>query len=187
MFWLWACVVESSAPAVLDSSALEEPATEPDPILSLDASLLPAAADSCREPTLAWVNYVVDGDTVFAQVGAQEEKIRLIGIDTPELGYDGDPDECYAQEATLFLRDMIDERWVWLTFDRQCVDTYDRTLAYIHIDLGTQGFVQRQQLQRGVGRAFPFDDTPAFTSSFLEDAAQASSAGLGGWGACGWE
>ena len=53
--------------------------------------------------------------------------------------------------------------------------------------IGVQGFVQRQMLQRGFGKAFPFDDTPTFSNTFIEDAEQARAAGLGGWSACGWE
>lgn len=165
----------------------KDSADEIDPATLIDPSSLPTASNACREPILVDVNYVVDGDTAFVQTEQGEEKIRFIGIDTPELGYDGDPDECYAQEARNFLIEQIDERKIWLTFDALCADTFDRTLAYAHTAVGSQGFVQRQVLQRGMAKNFPFDDTPAFHNLFAEDALQAEQAGIGGWRDCGWD
>ena len=167
---------------------IEETGTPPDvdPVTLIDPNTLPAASNTCREPILVDVNYVVDGDTAFVQTEQGEEKVRFIGIDTAEMGYDGDPDECYAQEARDFLVELIDEKKVWLTFDALCADTFGRTLAYVHTEVGSQGFVQRQVLQRGMAKDFPFDDTPAFHDILAEDALQAKQAGIGGWGDCGW-
>lgn len=165
----------------------EDTSEEVDPVTLIDPSSLPAASNPCREPVLVDVNYVVDGDTAFVQAPGGEEKVRFIGIDTAELGYDGDPDECYAQEARAFLQDLIDEKKVWLTFDGLCADSFGRTLAYVHTNVGSQGFVQRQMIQRGMAKDFPFDDTPAFNELFAEDSLQAQQAGIGGWGACDWD
>ena len=185
IFFSIACQYAVLDPAVEDtsSSIVEE---EPDPITQIDPALLPAAAAPCRTPILVSVNHVVDGDTVFVQTTTGEEKIRLIGVDTPEFGYEDDPDECYASEAKGFLAQLIEDRQIWLTFDQTCVDTYNRTLAYLHTNIGSHGFVQRQILQRGMAPDFPFSDTPTFNDVFAEDAANAAAAGLGGWSACGW-
>jgi len=183
IFWI-ACHYPLLDTAAQDSGVEE---VVEDPITRIDPATLPASAMACREPFLVTVNYVVDGDTVFVQTDTGEEKIRLIGVDTPEFGYDGDPDECYAQEAKDFLNQRIGDRQVWLTFDQTCVDTYNRTLAYLHTDIGSHGFVQRQILQRGMAPDFPFSDTPAFNEMFAEDAANAAAAGLGGWSACSWD
>ena len=181
---IWIMVLSCVEKNGEDTSISIEP--EPDPITLINPQDLPAASQPCREPVLVDVNYVVDGDTAFVQGPNGEEKVRLIGVNTAELGYDGDEDECYAWEARAFLDDMIGDAKVWLTFDTLCVDVYDRTLAYLHIAVGTQGFVQRQILQRGMAKDFPFDDTPTFNDVFAEDAMQAAQAGIGGWGACGW-
>ena len=165
----------------------EDTSVEVDPITLIDPTALPSASSPCREPVWVDVNYVVDGDTAFVQASGGEEKIRFIGIDTAELGYDDEPDECYAQEARDFLVGLIDDRKVWLTFDSLCADTFGRTLAYVHTNVGSQGFVQRQMIQRGMAKDFPFNDTPAFHELFAEDALQAQQAGIGGWAACGWD
>lgn len=185
VFFAHACIVSDGLdPAV---SHQEDTSVEVDPITRIDPTTLPAASNPCRDPVLVDVNYVVDGDTAFVQTPEGEEKIRFIGIDTAELGYDGDPDECYAQEARDFLAGLIDEKKVWLTFDALCEDTFGRTLVYVHTNVGSQGFVQRQMIQRGMAKDFPFRDTPAFNDLFGEDALQAQQAGIGGWGVCGWD
>ncbi|MAA78912.1 MAG: hypothetical protein CL916_06600 [Deltaproteobacteria bacterium] len=185
IFFALACTVSKGLDTA--ENIQEDTFVEVDPITLIDPTTLPAASNPCREPVLVDVNYVVDGDTVFVQAPQGEEKVRFIGIDTAELGYDGEPDECYAQEARDFLIDLIDERKVWLSFDALCEDTFGRTLAYVHTSVGSQGFVQRQMIQRGMAKDFPFDDTPAFREMFAEDALQAQQAGIGGWGACGWD
>ncbi|MEC7984294.1 MAG: thermonuclease family protein [Myxococcota bacterium] len=187
MFWICACIVGDKSEGVVDTASMEDAILDSGAVSSIDAQQLPAAENPCRAPQLASVNYVVDGDTFYAQIGAYEEKIRMIGIDTPEMGYEGSSDDCYAQDSADFLRERIATDQVWLTFDQLCSDTYGRTLAYVHTGLGERGFVQRQMLQRGFAQTFPFDDTPAFHSIFAEDEKQASDGGLGGWEACGWE
>lgn len=176
-FVLWGCTTKTADSAVEASV---------DPITLIDPNELPASPTPCREPVLVDVNYVVDGDTVFVQGPNGEEKVRIIGVDTAEIGHNGDPDECYAQEARVFLDELIGDSQVWMTFDETCADIYNRTLAYLHTDVGSQGFVQRQILQQGMAPDFPFNDTPTFNSLFAEDAARAQQAGIGGWGACGW-
>jgi len=61
-----------------------------------------------------------------------EERVRIIGVNTPETS-SGD---CYAQEAKSFLINQIFGKYVWLTFDGNCTDVYDRTLAYVHLGTG---------------------------------------------------
>ena len=186
LFLYFSCVSSLDDTAHLSADSADT-AEEIDPITRIDPNELPASSNPCQEPVLVHVNHVVDGDTIFAQFPQGEEKIRLIGIDTPELGFDGMEDECYAQEARSFLQEAIDEKKVWLTFDKTCTDVYGRLLAYVHTDVGSHGFVQRQMLQRGMGPDFPFDDTPTFNALFAEDAQQAKEAQLGGWGRCSWE
>ena len=71
------------------------------------------ANNPCREPTRVLVERVFDGDTFVAQGENGEERVRIIGVNTPETG-SGD---CYAQEAKTFLINQIFGRHVWLTFD----------------------------------------------------------------------
>lgn len=171
---------------------VEEPASEPseddteveevDDLSWVDPTDLPAGANPCREPIRVLVEAVYDGDTFVGQGEEWEETVRIIGVDTPELS-SGD---CYAQEAKSFLTEQIFGRWVWLTFDGNCYDFYDRTLAYVHLGSNEQDFVERQLLLGGYAHAFPFDDTDTFEDLFAQDEATAEEDNVGGWSECDW-
>lgn len=83
------------------------------------------------EPTSAqWsVVFVIDGDTFDAERNGETERVRIIGIDTPER------DQCGYAEATTALRDAIGGRTVTLVAgaptDR---DAYGRLLRYVEVD-----------------------------------------------------
>ncbi|MEP7225496.1 MAG: thermonuclease family protein [Actinomycetota bacterium] len=85
------------------------------------------------------VTYVVDGDTVHVAVAGRDEKVRLIGIDTPEVG------QCDATKATALARRLAQGRPVKLVGDstQDPRDRYGRLLAYVVLpnnrDLGYPG------------------------------------------------
>ena len=155
-------------------------------IADLDPSNLPQANSPCKEAQIVRVNRVVDGDTFYAQMGTREEKIRVIGINTPEIGYDGIPSECFANEAQQYVESLIKGKQIWLTFDVTCQDSYGRWLAYAHLGLEEEDFLQRHLIRSGYGYAFPFDDTPTFNSDFVADEQIAKQNQAGGWASCGW-
>ncbi len=74
------------------------------------------------------VDYVIDGDTVIIHRQSQKEKLRLIGIDTPER------DEPYYDDATEFTRDLLQDKMVYLEIGAEPYDKYGRTLCYIYLD-----------------------------------------------------
>lgn len=98
--------------------------------------------DSCG-PTTATVKRVVDGDTVELEGG---EKVRYIGVDTPEKGKNG------YDEATAFNRSMVEGQEVELVYDVDCRDRYSRLLAYVCVDLE---MVNEQLLRQGHARTLP--------------------------------
>lgn len=143
---------------------------------------LPAGDNPCRSPVRVLVETVFDGDTFVAQSEEGQETVRIIGVDTPETS----SGQCYAAEAKSFLIQQIFGRHVWLTFDGECTDFYDRTLAYVHLGTNEQDFVERQLLLGGYAKAFPFDDTDTFELVFAQDEYTASTNGSGGWSVCDW-
>lgn len=167
-----------------------EPVAEPseettdtvDDLSWVDPADLPQGNNACREPTRVLVETVFDGDTFVGQGENGEERVRIIGVDTPETS-SGD---CYAQEAKSFLINQIFGRHVWLTFDSNCTDAFGRTLAYVHLGTNEQDFLERQLLLGGYAKAFPFDDTNTFETLFAQDEVTARENGAGGWGACQW-
>ena len=156
-----------------------------DALASIDPSTLGAGSSPCRQPVLARVEFVVDGDTFQArgQNAAFNNLVRFIGVDTPEIAHDGMPEECYGPEAETFT-EQLDGRLVWLTFDNDCFDDFDRSLAYVHIGTDDGGFWQRQLLRRGFARAFPFGTTRRFESTFEDDESDAQRDDAGLWAAC---
>lgn len=58
-------------------------------------------------PEAAEVIAVVDGDTINVQTAGGEARVRLIGLDTPEINRDGGQDDCYAQEARDDLNALV--------------------------------------------------------------------------------
>ncbi len=82
-----------------------------------------------------YVTRVVDGDTVV--VG--EDKVRLIGIDAPEIGWVDrgssivDKNECFAEEAKEKLKELVESKEVRLEKDVSEMDKYDRLLRYVYV------------------------------------------------------
>ncbi|MCK5245429.1 thermonuclease family protein [Candidatus Bipolaricaulota bacterium] len=68
---------------------------------------------------------IVDGDTIELRGG---ETVRLLGIDTPELG------EPYAEDAKWYLSELVAHKTLFLEFDQQLRDIYNRLLAHIYVD-----------------------------------------------------
>ena len=127
--------------------------------------------------TDATVEYVHDGDTLFLTDG---RKVRLLGVDTPEVG---ERLECYGDEASALLRSLLPEgTHVRVLADAQPLDQYDRSLLLIWLDDST--FVNLELIEQGAAEAVVLEPNLLFAAEFeaAEDAAQAADVGL--WGAC---
>ena len=148
------------------SPAVEEPDDEEDP---------PAGR-------LAPIIRVVDGDTFHVLRGGQDVTIRLIGIDTPEVGWYGGEAECYGARAGLFVRDLLEGEGVRLEFDLERIDPYGRTLAYAYLPDGRM--VNLLLVRRGFAEVTIFEPNDRYEPELLaaERAARATGAGL--WSEC---
>lgn len=111
--------------------------------------LLPVQAQTCvptGSVTEARVERVIDADTLVLQGG---ERVRLLGIDAPELGYRGQADEPFAREGTQWLRALlasVDNR-VLVQTDEQVRDRHQRLLAWLY--LPDQRSIQQLLLEQG--------------------------------------
>lgn len=78
---------------------------------------------------------VIDGDTVEIAAG---QRVRIIGIDTPEVG------ACGSAAATAAMRRMVEGRKVELVDPGSVQDTdaYDRLLRFVVVDGEDVGFAQ---------------------------------------------
>ena len=78
-----------------------------------------------------YIERVIDGDTVKTAAG---DSIRLLGVDTPEIDWENNNSEYYAEEARDFSTENLLGKNVFLEYDNEKEDHYGRTLAYIFQD-----------------------------------------------------
>lgn len=80
------------------------------------------------------VERVVDGDTIICKINGERERIRLIGIDAPESVTDN-PDRITEEGilASEYLTNLLERKNVFLEFDVEPRDQYDRLLAYVFL------------------------------------------------------
>src|SRR5215470_10636722 len=77
----------------------------------------------------------VDGDTlVVALDGGIRERVRLIGVDTPEDVDPRRPVQCFSRRAAAFTARSVEGRRVELRVGREARDRYGRLLAYVRVD-----------------------------------------------------
>jgi endonuclease YncB( thermonuclease family) len=93
--------------------------------------------DPPKDAVAAKVQRVVDGDTFVATVRSRRERIRVIGVDTPESVDPNRPDEPYGKEASSFAKHYLDGETVRLAGDAEPRDRYGRMLAYVWLRDGT--------------------------------------------------
>lgn len=143
-------------------------------LASLAAILVPGAAPQ----SAATVAYVVDGDTLALEGGA---RVRLVQIDTPELG----SGECYSRRAAKDLRKLLPSGTaVGLEADPRLdhVDRYGRLLRYVHRG-GLN--VNLRLVEQGDATVWFYDGARGrYASKLLAAAKRARAARRGLWGAC---
>lgn len=137
----------------------------------------PVHVPPVSEAGIAHVQRVVDGDTLLLTGG---ERVRLIGVDTPESVKPDAPVEPLGREASDFTKRMAEGKDVRLEFDRERVDQYGRTLAFVYVgDL----FLNEELIRQGYSRAetrFPFRSD--LQRRFKEVEEEAREARRGIWG-----
>ncbi|MDF2744051.1 MAG: thermonuclease precursor [Actinomycetia bacterium] len=93
--------------------------------------------DAPEDAVPAKVQRVSDGDTFVATVKGRRERVRVIGVDTPESVAPNQPDEPYGEEASDFAKHYLDGETVLLAGDAEPRDRYGRMLAYVWLEDGT--------------------------------------------------
>jgi micrococcal nuclease len=126
----------------------------------------------------ARVEHVTDGDTVWLTgIG----KVRLIGIDTPEVYGQV---ECYGPQASAFAKRLLPPgRRVTYVLGPEERDRYGRALAYVWLDDGR--FLNRLLVERGYATPLTIPPNDAYAAQFAADAREARRAGRGLWGVPG--
>jgi micrococcal nuclease len=93
--------------------------------------------DPPEDAVTAKVQRVSDGDTFVATVQGRRERVRVIGVDTPESVAPNRPVEPFGEEASDFAKHHLDGETVRLAGDAEPRDRYGRMLAYVWLRDGT--------------------------------------------------
>lgn len=136
----------------------------------------------------ATVTEVIDGDTIDVEIAGRIERVRLIGIDTPETKKPDSPIECYGPEASAFTASLLPVGTEVL-IERDIVgrDDYGRLLGYVHVvdaDGDTTTFVNLEIVEQGFASPLTIEPNSTFARDFAVAARRAERAGLGMWAAC---
>ncbi|HUR85422.1 MAG TPA: thermonuclease family protein [Solirubrobacteraceae bacterium] len=145
-----------------------------------DADAPQAAVGAPREGSVV---KVVDGDTIHVIVGGRREKVRYIGVDTPETKHPTKGVQCYGKKASQFNERLVGGERVRLVRDVEERDRYGRLLAYVY--RARDGLFVNAELAR-LGYAQPLTIAPdvRYAARFSALAREAREAGRGLWAAC---
>jgi micrococcal nuclease len=125
-----------------------------------------------------YVTYVVDGDTIFVAVGSQIEKVRYIGINTPEIHHPTKGTEPYGATARQANIRLVEGRWVSLVLDVQQRDRFGRLLAYVYIG---NHFINADLVWQGFAEAATYPPNVQYADYFVSLQRQARGARRGLW------
>lgn len=126
---------------------------------------------------------VVDGDTIVVLIDKQETTIRLIGVDTPESVASEDYFKENSEEgktASLWLKDLLKNKSVFLEYDVGKTDNYGRVLAYVYLEDGVS-MINRILLQNGLAKLMTIQPNIKYESLFIQDQTRAKEEKKGFW------
>lgn len=132
----------------------------------------------------ATVDYIVDGDTIDVLFDGQIERVRLIGIDTPETKRPDTDIECYGPEATTFVETLLPVGTA-VRIERDTVnrDDFGRLLGYVY--RATDGiFVNYEIVRQGYAQPLTIEPNTSHAALFVDASRAAERDDLGLWAAC---
>lgn len=125
----------------------------------------------------ARVTRVIDGDTIEIELGSMKERVRYIGIDTPERG------KPFYKEAKDINADLVDGKLVDLKMDVQLRDRYGWLLAYVYVQQSEKRiFVNALLVAEGYAQVMTVPPNVKFSELFLKLQREAVQKGRGFWG-----
>ena len=153
--------------------------TEPSPKPQVEGtqtqnSPTPIASNSA---SLVKVKRVIDGDTIEIEDG---RKIRLIGIDTPELNKSGEAG-CFGREAYDYANKLLTGQTIKLEKDISETDRYGRLLRFIYLG---DTFINDKLVKDGYARVYTYPPDVKYQDKFKESESYARDNNLGLWSKC---
>jgi len=121
---------------------------------------------------------VVDGDTIYVQLADRVEKIRYIGVNTPEIHHPIKGEEPGGREAAAMNRRLVGGRPVRLELDVRSRDRYGRLLAYVWLG---DTMVNAELVRRGYAQVMTVPPNVRYQDLFVKLQREARDAGRGLW------
>jgi len=133
---------------------------------------------STPAPVAGTVVRIVDGDTIHVRIGGRVEKVRYIGVNTPEVHHPTKGEEPGGREAAEVNRRLVEGQAVRLELDVQERDRYGRLLAYVWIgDL----MINAELVRLGYAQVMTIPPNVRYQEVFLKLQREAREAGRGLW------
>ena len=143
-----------------------------------------STTSSSQDPNAATVRSVIDGDTIDISISGRTERVRLIGINTPETKHPTKGIECFGPEASAYLEQLLPKGTrLRVERDIEARDIYGRLLLYIYV-ADTDLFVNLELVARGFAQPMVFEPNTAHKLEFAHAATQAERSNIGMWQAC---
>lgn len=139
-----------------------------------------SAAGNKEKSTVFRVLRVVDGDTIVIDYGSKKEKLRLIGINTPETKHPNKGVEPFGREASAYAKNLLAKQNVRVEFDVQERDRYKRLLGYVYLEDGT--FVNAHMIEQGYAQVMTIPPNVKYADYFKKLQRKARSDKKGLWG-----
>lgn len=127
---------------------------------------------------------VIDGDTVDLSISGHRQRVRLIGIDTPETKHPSKPVQCFGPEATAFTESLLTHGTkIRIERDTEARDTYDRLLVYLY-RVSDNMFINLELVRQGYAHLLTIEPNITYVDKFVAASRDAHSNNRGMWQAC---
>jgi len=124
------------------------------------------------------VTRVIDGDTIEIKGG---ERVRYIGIDTPETIDPRKPIQCFGVEASKKNKELVGGKTVRLEKDITNRDKYNRLLRYVYVG---NVFINLELVKQGFAYSYPYPPDIKYQDQFIKAQQEAQKTKQGLWNAC---
>lgn len=127
------------------------------------------------------VSKVIDGDTIDVIIDGKTERLRLIGIDTPETVDPRKPVQCFGTEASNKAKELLTNQLVSLEADPSQGerDKYNRLLRYVYFEDGTS--YNKKMIADGYAHEYTYNIPYKYQSEYKQAQKDAEAGGLGLW------
>ncbi|MFZ2149577.1 MAG: thermonuclease family protein [Minisyncoccia bacterium] len=167
---------------VAKTDIVEAPFVARESVETLADPAVPVAGETTGTSDLkfetAKVVRVIDGDTVEIEGG---QKVRYIGIDTPETVSPRKPVQCFGAEASKKNKELVEGKVVRMEKDVTDKDRYGRLLRYIYIG---DSFINVEMVKQGFAYSYSYPPDISRQAQILKAQQEAESAKRGLWSAC---